>query len=355
VLAEHGRYRLLSLLYLAFILAGGVGLQNPPDAAPMRRLIIWLFLGFAVALLSSSSPLRDEPDFSVRPITLTLTPVSREGIVAIEQLAVVGTWAVTSSDRGFGGVSAMAIDRGRMILITDTGSVIDAAPRFGSRRAVGVIAGTAAGCGYDGQKTSRDSESLAVDPVTGVRWIGFEWRNVICRIDPRQPESTRFVAPAAMRRWPNTGGAEAMARLSDGRFIVIAERARDKGRNSPIVVFSGDPADPTTGAVTASYIPPEGSRPTEVAELPDGSLLVLTRSFRPPFSFEGQLAVVPREAIGAESVEGKIIARFTAPLDDNFEALAVTHAEDRTYIWAMTDDNFMPFQRTILVLLEVRG
>jgi hypothetical protein len=24
-------------------------------------------------------------------------------------------------------------------------------------------------------------------------------------------------------------------------------------------------------------------------------------------------------------------------------------------VWAMTDDNFMPFQRTILVLLEVRG
>jgi hypothetical protein len=312
-------------------------------------------LSAAVAVLGSSSPLRDEPDFGVRPISLSLTPVPTNGLTVTNRLGIVGAWAVTSSDGGFGGVSAMGIDRGRMILITDTGSVIDVAPRFAEGRATGTIAGTAAGCGYDGQKTSRDSESLAIDPATGARWIGFEWRNVICKINPRHPKRTRFAAPPAMRRWPNTGGAEAMTRLADGRFIVIAERPADQRRNSPMIIFDGDPDNLATRTSAAVYVPPQGFRPTEVAELPDGSLLILTRSFRPPFSFDGQLVAVPRDAIDKDRIEGKTVARFKAPLDDNFEALAVTQGEGHTYIWAMTDDNFMPFQRTILILLEFRG
>ena len=36
------------------------------------------------------------------------------------------------------------------------------------------------------------------------------------------------VRPHAMRRWPGNGGAEAMLRFPDGRFLILAEGARGK-------------------------------------------------------------------------------------------------------------------------------
>lgn len=321
----------------------------------MGRLIGWFLLCGAVVLLGSSSPVRDDPNFTKRSIALRFAPIALTGLRMTPQVRAIGAWHVTSSNSGFGGVSAMAVENRRLIMLSDTGLVIDVLPDFANRRATGTISGVAPDCGYDGQKMSRDSESLAVDPATGVRWIGFEHRNVICRIDPRQPGSARFVAPSAMRKWPKTGGAEAMARLDDGRFVAIAERPRGGGRSSPVAVFDRDPLDRKALVAAKLFVPPKRHRPTDLVELPAGALLALTRFYRPPFAFDGRLIVIDRKAQRSFRMAGVTIARFTAPLDENFEALAVTSAQGRTYVWAMTDDNFMPFQRTILVLLEYRG
>lgn len=323
--------------------------------ASMRRFVVWVLICCAVAVLGSSSPLRDDPDFGTRPILLILKPVSTIGIVASNSIKVIGAWQVTSNDAGFGGISAMAIDKGSLIAVADTGSVIEVRPQFARRIASGEISGIASACGYDGQKTSRDTESLAIDPASGVRWIGFEWRNIICRIDPQQAAGTRVAAPPTMRNWPKTGGVEAMARLRDGRFVAIAERPFDQRQNSPAIIFDRDPVDPAAMIETRIFSPPQGFRPTDLAELPDGALVAAVRSFRPPFSFSGQLVRISREGLAKPLFSGATIARFESPMDENFEALAVTTSGKRNYIWAMSDDNFMPFQRTILVLLEYRG
>ncbi len=321
----------------------------------MRRLMGWMLLSGTIAVLGSSSPLRDDADFGIRAITLKLARLPTAGISVSTRLRAVGAWHVTSTDAGFGGVSAMAVVGGRLIALTDTGNLIDVRPQFAKRAATGTITGIATGCGYDGQKTSRDTESLAIDPRTDVRWIGFESRNAICRIDPKSPDDTRFVTPPMMKDWPQTGGPEAMTRLGDGRFVIIGERSRDEGRNSPLIVVDRDPLDPVAEGKQTRFRPPSGSRPTEIAELPDGSLIVLVRSFRLPFSFDGQIVHFPGDVLDRRVVEGKRIARFRTPLDENFEALAVTQSGGRTYVWAMSDDNFMPIQRTILVLLEYTG
>ncbi len=323
------------------------------NGVPMRRLIGWVLTGGAVVLLGSSSPVRDNPDLSTRPIALRFTPIALDGLQVTSRLRAIGAWHVTSSRTGFGGISAMAIQNRHMILVSDTGVIIDVVPDFANRRAVGSMSGVATDCGYDGQKASRDSESLAIDPATGVRWIGFESRNVICRIAPQQSGSARYVAPVALRRWPKTGGPEAMTRLRDGRFVAIAERPRGGGRDSPVAVFDRDPLDPGASAKARLFQPPRRHRPTDLVELPDGGWLALTRSYRPPFAFDGRLILIDRNSQDAFRMSGKTIGWFAAPLDENFEALAVTQSQGRTYVWAMTDDNFMPFQRTILVLMEL--
>lgn len=309
----------------------------------------------AIATLGSSSPQRDEPDFQSRPVLLSLSPLATKGVIGSRRIRVLGAWRVTSNDHSVGGISAMAWQEGRLVALTDTGSVIEARPDFARLRATGTIGGVAVDCGYDGQKSSRDSESLAIDPDSRIRWIGFESRNAICRIDHSQPGAAVLVVPRAMATWPQTGGPEAMTRLSDGRFVVIAERPRRKGPDSPMLVFDRDPVEPGGTVRQHMFAPPDGYRPTEVVALPDQSLLVLVRSYRFPFSFDGRLLHVSAAAWARRRVTGQTVASFTAPLNENFEALAITQVNGRTYVWAMTDDNFMPNQRTILVLMEYIG
>jgi hypothetical protein len=154
-----------------------------------------------------------------------------------------------------------------------------------------------------------------------------------------------------MKGWPRTGGGESMTRLLDGRFLVIAERPAGDGPVSPALIFDRDPSDPAAQVETFSYLPKSAKRPTDVAFLPNGSMLVVTRSFRLPFSMPGQIELAAPPVPGAQ-VEGRPIITMAGPMDQNFEAISVVEAQGRIFIWAMSDDNFMPFQRTLLVLFE---
>ena len=73
-----------------------------------------------------------------------------------------------------------------------------------------------------------------------------------------------------MRNWPANEGSEAMVRLRNGRFIVLAEGK--PGSTPPIstgLLFAGDPVDE---AEAETFLFPRQSRyrPTDMALLPDG-------------------------------------------------------------------------------------
>ncbi len=297
----------------------------------------------------------------VEPITPHAITITAERLIApaIETapgLSYVDGWSLSSRDRDFGGLSSLMIEDGKFVSLSDSGAVI----RFGMD-ANGNISGASVnplprGCASDANKRDRDSESIARDPATGTYWIGFEWRNVICRSDARLAKAERLVKPEVMKHWSKTGGPEAIVRLADGRFLIFAEFAKGDGALPEIVIADRDPAAPDARFSRALYMAPEHHfSPTDAAQLPDGRLLVINRRFEPPAYFSARLSLldpIPANVNGI--VTGNTIAKFGRPgLTSNFEGVAISNEGGRTFVWLISDDNYMWIENTYLLKFEL--
>ena len=272
----------------------------------------------------------------------------------IGALTLIGAIELTSDARAFGGFSAISIRAGRVTLLNDGGNWISFAIRRGRIEAAQAgFLGDGPATGWE--KRDRDSESLAVDPVTGTAWIGFENANAIWRYSSGLVRGERFVRPAAMRRWPLNGGAETLVRLRDGRFVVLAERGAKRRYPKPGLIFA---RDPTSGVAPArfAYRPPAGYDPTDAVELPDGDLLVLNRRFEPPYRFAARIVRVRRGAIRAGAVvRGREIAVLGPPsLAENWEGITVTREGEATMVWLVSDEDAGLLQRTLLAKFRLR-
>lgn len=267
-------------------------------------------------------------------------------------LTFLGGVALEGRGAAFGGFSAMMIEGERFTLLSDGGNIVsfdmgaDWTPR--AER----FAELPLGPGKGWHKRERDSESLTRDPATGQIWVGFERANQIWRYAPGFARAEQHVAPPAMATWPSNGGAEAMVRLRDGRFVVLAEGRKGSAKGTVRgLMFSGDPVIAPRHGFTFSYRPPRGFKPTEIVELPDGRLAVLNRRFALSSMFTAVLTIVPRAAIRPGAiVAGREIARFEPPvLHENFEAMAVTREDRDTILWIASDNNQSWMQRSLLL------
>lgn len=284
-------------------------------------------------------------------LTITATPVAL-GATRVGALQFVRGYRLTSSDPAFGGYSAMLVDGDRFTLLSDGASVVsfmlDAAGRTGHARARDLALGSAQ---WDAE--TRDTESVTRDPATGQAWVGLETSNRIWRLSPGMARGQAFSAPPAMQAWPQNRGAEAMVRLRDGRFIVLAESDdwSDDSDARAGILFSRDPVEAPRRGFRFSYQPPLGYSPVDLAELPDGRLLILNRDFEWTSGFVAKLTIVDRAAIRpGRTVAGRVIANFAAPLlHDNFEGMAVVETPGGTMLWIVSDDNQSAFQQTLLL------
>lgn len=318
----------------------------------MRRLLRLLFVAAAVLAIvpgwtgETRLPLLGtDARIDAAPVPFDPADLARR---RVGRLTFLGGWHLTSPDPAFGGFSSIAVAGDRVTLLSDGGNLAGftlaggriADPRFGR---------LAGGPGTGWEKRDRDAEAMAVG-ADGTRWVGFESLPSIFRYaaDGRMTGATR---PAAMQRWSTNGGIESLARLPDGRFVAIAERApgREK-RDRPGLIFAGDPITAPAPA-DFRYRPPPGSSPSDAAALPDGGLLVVNRRFRFPFRFSAVLTLVPAGAIGpGVTVAGEEIATLDAPLvHDNWEGVVVAREGRDTIVWLVSDDNESVLQRTLLV------
>jgi hypothetical protein len=83
---------------------------------------------------------------------------------------------------------------------------------------------------------------------------------------------------------------------------------------------------------------------------------VLERRYTPGVGNAVRFLRVPRTEIGPDRrVSGEVVGAVGVPLTvDNFEGVAVRTGDDgETLIYVISDDNFNPLQRTLLMLFEV--
>lgn len=306
----------------------------------MRLLAVlaaFLLLTTFVAPEAGSSGAR----VTAAPVPLDMADAGRD---RVGELVFLAGWSLTSNEPRFGGISALHVAGGRVVAIADTGMQL----RFAVPGEGGPALDAAPLAGTGGTKAQRDSEALAVHGDRA--WVAFEGSNVVRRY--RLPGWTfeAGAAPAALRDWPANGGAEALVRLRDGRFLVFAEAAELAGGVTEAILFDGDPAEPGARATRLGYRPPEGYRATDAALLPDGRILILNRRFGLLHGVSAMLVAAELPEAAGAVIEGRAVATLRAPLTvDNMEAMSVAQEGGRTIVWIASDDNFSPLQRTLLM------
>lgn len=317
-----------------------------------------LFLGAAMALLATvtwpgPSPPPPGPGDGQILVSAVALDAARPERRAVGALRLLAGWSLASDDPRFGGISGLHVEGGEVTAISDVGMLARFPIPLRAGRLPVRFDPLIEGPGPRAPKSNRDTEALL---VRGDRlWAAFERHNMIWRYDRSSLRAQSAARPAAMRRWGGNRGAEALVRLDDGRFLVMAEGRNDGGAHSEVVLFAGDPSRPATGTTVLRFRRPAGYRATDAALLPDGRILILSRRFSVWDGFTARLTVadVPRLASGA-TIEGREIAALAPPLAaDNMEALAVTRENGRTIVWLASDDNFSPLQRTLLLKFEL--
>jgi hypothetical protein len=318
-----------------------------------------LLLALVALALAPGTFVRTPVGLRSDPAVVTITPrPERTGVSGA--LALSGVWEMTSPHVGFGGFSALVAGTGQALVAgTDRGYLLDLdltgdAPRAVPRsfRYVGMSRGP--------RSEILDLESLARNPATGDLWAGFENFNLVMRF---RPDGTRAsTAPETMAEWSRNSGPETMTRLSDGRFLIIAEGAEDGSATlHEGLLFPGDPLGPGQ-PLAFRFAAPADYDPVDAAQLPDGRVLILLRrvEYAVPARFDTAIALAdPRGIRAGETWRAQVIQRMAGGIfADNFEGIAfVPSADDpaQGHIWVVTDDNLSVFQKSLLVRFDWKG
>ncbi|PZT88531.1 MAG: hypothetical protein DI637_07735 [Citromicrobium sp.] len=210
------------------------------------------------------SAVEPEPEIAAaRPqIARVDVPATDAGGIRVE-----GVWEVSSADRRIGGFSALtATGPEELVAISDAAQIVRIALREGEPSRIGIAdparpVRPPSGVALE-TKGVWDVESLARDPASGSLWLGFESSNAIERYTP-DFRMAASVQPAAMRDWSANSGPEAMARLDDGRFLVLEEGTADMfGSDHRGLLFADDPTEGHR-PVQFRLASPDGYRPVD--------------------------------------------------------------------------------------------
>jgi hypothetical protein len=231
-------------------------------------------------------------------------------------------WQLSAPDPRFGGLSALAVDRGTLVALSDSGVVLRFAPPNTGEHLRISLRDLPEGPVSKFRKSGRDSESLLADRNGRGWWVGFENRHSLYLFSR---DFGRVLAKSTLQvDWRRNSGAEALVQGPAG-VIVLPE--------------GGGPA--AGGNMVA---PPWNS---DATRMPDGRLILLIR--RPTLlGFDNQLWI----ASGAGR-PARRIALNLGMLDIMEGIAAVPLPNGGTRLWIVSDNNFRPWMRTLLVALDL--
>jgi len=312
-----------------------------------------LFAG-VIAVLGFSLPVAAD-SLAFRASLLPLEG-SDGGVAKAAGFEFRGAIEIASADPDFGGFSDMVATPDGLLVVSDLGFWWSIALRrdpAGRLLGIGELAKARIrdekGDPLDG-KVAGDAEALT-RLADGSLLVGFEQHHRLRRFaagdgGPPQGAGLPFDQPKEMASLPGNSGIESMALLADGRLLLCAEGKTDT--DADFSAWLGTP-----GAWHPLTLMRRGSfRPTALARLADGDLLLLERTYRFPAGFVARLSRVRAASlVGGARIEPETLIQLRWPYPiDNFEALAtVASPAGGTDIYLLSDDNRNPLQRTILL------
>ena len=277
------------------------------------------------------------------------------------KLVFVSGFILKSTDPRFGGLSGLSIseDGAVLIAVSDRGYWISARMRHESDRRLTGFDGWDIEplLAPDGTRVSSklaDAEGLARDRDGSVI-VSFEQIHRLWRYAAAPATFLSVPAPVAvpagLARAPANGGVETVAALPDGRLIILTEELRQSDGTLAAWILKGDRFE------ALSYVPSEGFVPSDGAALKNGDLLVLERRLNALATWEARIKHVAADSLRAGArIQGTEIAHIQPPFTvDNFEAMAVyEHPSAGTLLYLVSDDNYIPFQHTLLLQFQLQ-
>ena len=296
------------------------------------RFFSSLLIGGAV--LAVYLPMRDLPDRRLRPPATTTMRYETVKLSPVRgPLRLAGAWRAEARDRRFGGLSALAIDQGGFVAVSDLGAAIRFDPPSAASPTVRIV-DLGDGPGDPRFRTSRDAESLARDRSGAGWWVGFEQRHSLWRYDD---EFAHGAIVAALDRpdWKRNRGIEAI--LVEGDSLLLAA---ENGREAVRIDRRG----------IARIAWSVGMEVADAATAPDGTQWLLLRG-KGLRGISQAIAPLVRSATGYRI--GALWAVPKAPLD-NYEGMVIAARPGGGWrIWLVTDDGHRIFARTLLVALDL--
>jgi hypothetical protein len=329
-------------------------IRNPP------RPFATALLGLSLCLWLAAGPAEAGKAVALSASRVHLNPENPKA-ETIGRLVWRGGIEITSDDSRIGGLSGLLVsdDGTELIAVSDFGRWLSARLVYDDRGHLRGLARAEHGRlhGPDGErlrgKTWKDAESLA-RLADGSILVSFEREHRIWRYPAAgnalagRPEAWEM--PAGLPGAPGNGGLEALVALVDGSLLALTEEQTYGAGVAAYLWREG-------GWSRLGYVHGTGFRPTGAARLPDGDILVVERQ---NLLLAGPSVRLVRLAAAdirpGARLEGREIARWGLPLTvDNFEAVATRRGPGgETLIYLLSDDNFHPLQRTLLVMFALK-
>jgi hypothetical protein len=264
----------------------------------------------------------------------------------------------------FGGYSAIVIDPGgrSLLAISDAGTWMRASLDYDGRKLKG-MRDVALGpmLGTDGKPlkddATRDAEGMTLvdgDTKQGTVYVSFERKHRIARYpftaSKFGPPSGTVPLPPATKAMTANSGMEAVTLIRSGKLkgtlVAFAEHLADKNGNLRGWMIGG----PAPGEIVVKRV--GGFDITDAAALPDGGIVLLERKFSYSEGINMRIRrIAASELKRGAPITGQVLLQANDSLNiDNMEAIAAYRAPSgETVLTLMSDDNFSPIQRTLIM------
>ncbi len=319
-------------------------------------LIMGFYAAFSALVLCASYA--DRPDkIEIRAEALKGFDLQDPAKRHFGVLEYQGGLVLTSSSKLFGGISALRVqpDGERFLALTDHGFWLRGRIVYRGECPLGITDAEMAPILGAEVTSSRppDTESIAQDG--GIVYVGIERSNSILRLDYGKQgllaKGRAIEVPPGIKTLPANQGLEAMVFVPrggplGGTLIAISEYGLDELGNIKAFLIGG----PSPGVFTIKRT--GGYAISDAALLPDGDLLVLERQYLVEKGLAVRIRSIPMTDVKPEAlVDGPVLIEAVGHFQiENLEGLSVHRAPSgKILLTLISDDNFWPIQRTILL------
>lgn len=300
------------------------------------------------------------PQATAAPLIVKANPIEldleKPGRKFFGDLTFLSGFELTSGDSRFGGLSGLELstDGDLLYAVSDHGYWITARLHHNpqgrlTRLGPWKIAPLLTPDGSTVSRRQRDAEALVRDR-DGSFIVAFERAHRLWRYprstDPFTSLPEPLPTPAGLQNAPANGGIEAVTILPDRRLLVLTEK--DVNPDGSLKGWLINKAQ----FFPLSYLQSDGFRPTDLATLASGDVLLLERRYSFISGVTVRIRLLSRGNLKAGArLEGKEIALLGPSLEvDNFEGLAVREdPKGGSFLYMISDDNYSILQRTLLL------